>query len=97
MTQKGPELKSSILVGFTSALRVTRGNRPRGVQFWHYIFSRITFTIRIGCIQRVFEANFDPKCEKTREIKQFHELFYVIFLLQITLVYRGSLGWNLGF
>ena len=58
MTQKGPELKSSILVRLTSALRQTRGNRPRGVHFWTYIFSRITFTIRISCIWYVLWVYF---------------------------------------
>ena len=58
MTQKGPELKSSILGRLTSALRQTRGNRPRGVHFWPLIFSRITFTICIGCIQDVLWVYF---------------------------------------
>ena len=83
MTQKGPELKSSILGRLTSTLRLTRGNRSRGVHFWPYIFSRITFSIRIGCIQRVFEANFDPNCRKTREIKRFDEFFSWIFIFTI--------------
>ena len=59
MTQKGPELKSSILGRLTSALWQTRGNRPRGVHFWPYIFSRITFSVRICHILCVFLANFD--------------------------------------
>merc|ERR1711983_189242 len=58
MTQKGPELKSPILGRLTSTLRLTRGNRPRGVHFWPLIFSRITFTIHIGCIRDVLWVYF---------------------------------------
>ena len=60
MTQKGPELKSPILVRFSSALRQIGGFRPCWVHFWTLIWSRITFSVRIRCIQRVFWAWIDP-------------------------------------
>ena len=49
-----PKLNSPILVGFTPALRLTRGNRPRWVHLCHLFSHRITFTIHISRIQDVF-------------------------------------------
>ena len=87
MTQKGPELKSSILGRFTSALRVTRGNRPRGVHFWPYIFSRITFSVCIGCIWNVFWVYFDlflclfrPNIYPDLYILKTITVFFLLFL-----------------
>ena len=51
------KLKSSILVGFTSALGLTGGNRPRWVHLCHLFLHRITFTIHIS-ISVVFRMYF---------------------------------------
>ena len=87
MAQKGPELKSSILGGLTSNLRVTRGNRPRGVHLWHLFSLRVTFTVHVRDVFCVYYVCF----LLPYLINIFHSCSTLFSMPKNTLSYSNSL------